>query len=100
MARKKPRFLCKKCNKNLGSAAKSYRHFKKNPTHRTERQAKDYKQNLALREKKGLRPIGKLPTVVRKKRAMVKVGVRYCTQCGNGRRSTHVYCGNCGVKCA
>lgn len=101
MARKKPRFRCHKCKKNLGSAAKSFGHFQKNPTHRTERQIRDYKTNIALRKQKALHPIAKLPTVSasRGSKKAVRPG-RYCTHCGEGRKAFHRFCGHCAEKLA
>jgi hypothetical protein len=95
MARKKPRFRCQKCRKNLGSAALSFAHFQKLPSHRTERQLRDYHANLALRK----RNEGTLPTVRRTTRTSTtrRTG-KFCTNCGERRMPSHNYCGGCGDK--
>ena len=103
MARKKPRFRCHKCKNNLGSAATSFEHFKKHPSHRTERQLKDFKANLALRERGG-KPKAKrrvtqagLPTIKVNLRGRSTTD-RYCTECGTRKMPSHNYCGGCGDK--
>jgi hypothetical protein len=97
MARKQPRFRCHKCKKNLGSAAISYGHFQKHPSHRNAKQKKDYAANLALREKH--KREGVLPTVRRTTRisATRRTG-KFCTNCGERRMPSHNYCGGCGDK--
>lgn len=116
MARAKPRFRCEKCG-NLGSAAASAAHFQEHPSHRTERQQKDFEQNQALRDKtkgrrkakrrkkakrrnKGLHPIGELPTVDLRRRGRMKVvrTMKFCTDCGSQRKATHSFCGGCGER--
>jgi hypothetical protein len=118
MARAKPRFACEKCG-DMGSAATSAKHFQEHPSHRTERQQKDYESNQALREKKRsgvkrrsykqkkayrrrkLHKIGDLPTVkvdVRGRRMKAVRTMKHCTDCGTQRKATHRYCGGCGEK--
>lgn len=106
MARKKPRFACQKCG-DMGSACASAKHFKEHPSHRTERQQKDFESNQLLREKKkkGVgrkaykrrKPAG-LPTVRRSSRMKVVRVMKHCTDCGYERKATYTYCGGCGIK--
>lgn len=98
MARKKPTFKCYQCKKNLGSAASSFSHFRKNPAHRNARQQKDYKQNMSLKHRKKLRKIGTLPTVQRGGRMKAVRSMKYCTDCGSQRKATHRFCGGCGQR--
>lgn len=94
MARKQPKFRCHKCRKNLKSAAVSFAHFQKHPSHRTERQLRDFKANLALRERRG--GGNSLPIVRRRSRG--SRAVKYCTGCGGRRMPAHSFCGGCGYK--
>ena len=105
MARKKPRFRCHKCKKSMGSAATSFAHFQKHPSHRNAKQKKDYQANLALREKNGgTQPQRRvtasgLPTVRRTTRTgATRRLVKFCTNCGERRMPSHNYCGGCGDK--
>jgi hypothetical protein len=99
--RAKPKFLCTKCNTNLGSAFKANVHFRKNPSHRTEKQQRDYETNrkLAVSGMKNSRrkaKKGSLPTVRRK--TATRRTQRFCTNCGTRRLPSHVHCGGCGGK--
>ena len=102
---KKPTFKCYKCKKNLKSAAQSFAHFGKYPTHRNEKQQKDFKANRALaRIRKAERSTARraygtdvLPTVKRRGMRVVRT-MKYCTNCGNNRKPSYRYCGGCGGK--
>lgn len=102
MARKKPGFWCYKCKKNLGSAAHSFAHFKKSPSHRNAKQKKDHLANKALRKRHGGKTPRRysmpgLPTLQRTTRNRTGT-FKFCTQCGTRKMPSHNYCGGCGEK--
>jgi hypothetical protein len=100
--RRKPKFRCHKCKKDLGSSYASWDHFQQYPTHRNQKQRNDYRANCALAESKGgskpqRRASGGLPTTRITTRTRAGT-MKFCTNCGERRMPSHNYCGGCGDK--
>jgi len=101
MKKDKRVFKCDKCpSRRFKNAMQLAKHFKSNPTHRNHRQQVQFEYTQKYKNKGARSTVyDHLPTVSRSTRTSAsRVTVKFCTQCGMGRKPAHAYCGGCGSK--